>query len=37
MAINCWEFLHCGRQPGGSNVSEFGHCPASVAEEHTYV
>lgn len=26
--MNCWEFKNCGRIPGGSNVSEFGVCPA---------
>jgi len=26
---NCWEFKNCGRQPGGSNVTELGVCPAS--------
>ncbi|MBW2604312.1 MAG: hypothetical protein JRE28_08350 [Deltaproteobacteria bacterium] len=27
---NCWEFLMCGREPGGDNVSEFGICPATL-------
>ncbi|MDA8172354.1 MAG: hypothetical protein M0Z48_11080 [Nitrospiraceae bacterium] len=26
--INCWEFMKCGRQTGGSNVAQFGVCPA---------
>ncbi len=30
MAENCWEFLKCGREPGGLNVGEFGICPASI-------
>ncbi len=25
---NCWEFKKCGRQAGGSKVSELGLCPA---------
>lgn len=25
---NCWEFKGCGREPGGSKVSELGVCPA---------
>ncbi len=28
--LNCWEFLKCGREPGGSKVSELGECPAAV-------
>jgi eukaryotic-like serine/threonine-protein kinase len=28
--INCWEFKKCNRQPGGSNVEDFGVCPAAV-------
>ena len=27
---HCWEFMECGREPGGSNVDEFGICPAST-------
>ena len=27
---NCWEFLKCGRQPGGAKVGEFGVCPAAT-------
>lgn len=26
--LNCWEFKHCGRQPGGANVDKLGPCPA---------
>ena len=29
---NCWEFLKCGREPGGSNVSDRGVCPAATFE-----
>jgi hypothetical protein len=28
--LNCWEFMKCGREPGGSNVAELGVCPASI-------
>ncbi len=27
--LNCWEFKHCGREPGGVNESELGVCPAA--------
>lgn len=27
---NCWEFLHCGREPGGHRIDELGICPAAV-------
>ncbi len=27
--INCWQFKRCGREPGGSKVSELGLCPAA--------
>jgi eukaryotic-like serine/threonine-protein kinase len=37
MAVNCWEFLQCQRQPGGPKVDELGHCPASLAAEHRNV
>ena len=30
--MNCWEYMRCGRQPGGNKVSDFGVCPA--AEEN---
>jgi hypothetical protein len=26
---NCWEILHCGREPGGERVVELGVCPAA--------
>jgi hypothetical protein len=29
-AKNCWEFFDCGREPGGSNTSESGICPAAA-------
>lgn len=28
---NCWEYMACGREPGGRNAKELGVCPASVA------
>ena len=28
--INCWEFMQCGRQPGGPNVNELGVCRAAI-------
>jgi len=28
---NCWEFMKCGREPGGSSADELGICPASIA------
>lgn len=29
MAMNCWEFKKCGRERGGTKVTELGVCPAS--------
>ena len=26
---NCWEFMKCGREPGGVKVPELGVCPAA--------
>jgi len=28
--LNCWEFMECGREPGGTNVGQLGVCPAAV-------
>lgn len=28
--INCWEYTHCGREPGGRLSEEEGVCPASI-------
>lgn len=25
---NCWDFMQCGRQPGGAREKELGICPA---------
>lgn len=30
---NCWEFMKCGREPGGSRADELGVCPAAAAAE----
>jgi len=30
MAMNCWEFKKCGREPGGVKVAEFGVCSAAI-------
>ncbi|MCP4347427.1 MAG: protein kinase [Desulfobacterales bacterium] len=27
---NCWEFMKCGREPGGDNTAELGVCPAAL-------
>ena len=27
--LNCWEFMNCGRQPGGDKATEF-ICPAAT-------
>lgn len=28
---NCWEYMDCGREIGGSQVDEMGICPAARA------
>ena len=28
--INCWEFLKCGREIGGSKINELGLCSAAT-------
>ncbi|RMG05591.1 MAG: hypothetical protein D6726_00965 [Nitrospirae bacterium] len=30
--VNCWEYMNCGREPGGKNVSSLGVCPAAMDE-----
>jgi len=30
--LNCWEFMGCGREPGGPKASESGVCPAALDE-----
>ena len=32
--INCWEYMKCGREPGGENARKLGICPA--AEDTSY-
>ncbi len=27
---NCWEFMNCGREPGGAKANELGVCPAAT-------
>ena len=29
--LNCWEFMNCGREPGGVLSATCGVCPVSVA------
>ena len=31
--VNCWEYLQCGREPGGVNVGEMGVCPVAEAAD----
>ena len=31
---NCWEYMKCGRQPGGDKAAELGVCPA--ADDRSY-
>jgi len=28
--LNCWEFVKCGREPGGAKITEHGVCPAAT-------
>lgn len=28
--VNCWEYEKCGREEGGTKISEIGVCPAST-------
>ncbi len=30
--LNCWEYLHCGREPGGARCEELGVCPTALEE-----
>jgi hypothetical protein len=30
--VNCWEYLNCGREPGGAKEKEMGVCPAAKEE-----
>ena len=29
---NCWEFMKCGKEPGGENNAELGICRAAAEE-----
>ena len=31
--LNCWEFIKCGREPGGIHVAQLGVCPAAITVE----
>jgi hypothetical protein len=28
--VNCWQYMSCGREPGGAHTDLFGVCPAST-------
>ena len=30
VALNCWEFKKCGREPGGAKSAELGVCPSAT-------
>ena len=30
--VNCWEFMKCGREPGGAWAEKSGVCPAAIDE-----
>jgi len=30
---NCWEYMDCGREPGGKRVGLLGPCPAALYEQ----
>lgn len=30
--LNCWEYMKCGREPGGQHVADFGVCPVTETE-----
>ncbi len=29
---NCWEYMKCGREPGGENIAELGICRSASDE-----
>ena len=33
MGKNCWEFMDCGREPGGINSKKLGICPAASSNK----
>ena len=28
--MNCWQYMSCGREPGGAHTDRFGVCPVST-------
>ena len=32
--LNCWQYMRCGREPGGKKAAELGVCPAASAATH---
>jgi len=30
--LNCWEYMRCGREPGGIHAEQLGICSASINE-----
>lgn len=28
--LNCWQYMKCGREPGGMKAADYGVCPAAV-------
>ena len=31
--MNCWKYMNCGREPGGSKAKELGVCQAAIEKE----
>ncbi len=29
-SLNCWEYMLCGREPGGVNIDKLGICPSAT-------
>jgi len=32
--LDCWEYMECGREPGGSNADDSGVCPSSITTKY---
>ena len=30
MRLNCWQYMDCGREPGGHHAGELGVCPVTT-------
>ena len=30
--LNCWEYIECGREPGGRRADRLGVCPTAVEQ-----